>query len=386
MAWPPIARVSVALISAGHRVTVIVESPVNGAIDHQGVTVCRVRTGGLPLFLIQRCFFGQLDKTLACVWRSLALNQRCRTLHQQDPFDIVQYTSYTATALFASPDLPAVVRLSSYEPLRQAAYGEPPSLDNRLLAWLEKIALRRANALFSPSELLAKLVASKTGRPVSVIEPPFFFPSQCGTTEETNHPLPDSLRAKTYLLFFGTLGRLKGVDTIAAILRPLLDDHPDLCFAFAGDDAGYRGGSMIDHLRQEAGPHTRRIIYLGRLNQQQLLPVIRHAELIVLPSRIDNLPNTCIEALACGKVVIGTRGTSFEQLIKDRQSGLLCEPASPAALLATINRALALTPAERAAIGRRARQRISALHPERSIPKLVSFYQRVIAEHRSGRE
>ncbi len=79
----------------------------------------------------------------------------------------------------------------------------------------------------------------------------------------------------------------------------------------------FNDGAMIDYVRAQAGALHYKIIYPGVLPHAQLLPIIEHASAVVLPSRIDNFPNTCLEAMACGKIVIGTRGTSFEQLIDD---------------------------------------------------------------------
>ncbi len=39
---------------------------------------------------------------------------------------------------------------------------------------------------------------------------------------------------------------------------------------------------------------------------------------------MDNFPNACIEAMYFSKVVIGTDGASFEQLITHGKNGLLC--------------------------------------------------------------
>ena len=41
-----------------------------------------------------------------------------------------------------------------------------------------------------------------------------------------------------------------------------------------------------------------------------------------LPSKVDNLPNTCLEAMALKRVVIGSRtAASFDQLISDGVNG-----------------------------------------------------------------
>jgi glycosyltransferase involved in cell wall biosynthesis len=106
--------------------------------------------------------------------------------------------------------------------------------------------------------------------------------------------------------------------------------------------------------------------------------VIRQALAVVLPSRMDNLPNTCIEAMAEGKAVIGTRGTSFEQLIEDGVSGLLCDVDDPTALRASIERLLA-EPGLTASLGEKARARIAQLSGAQPLQNLLDFYRHCCA-------
>lgn len=72
---------------------------------------------------------------------------------------------------------------------------------------------------------------------------------------------------------------------------------------------------------------------------------------MVLPSRLDNFPNTCIEAMALGKVVVGTYKTSFEQLIDPNVSGLLCEHSNPQSLIKSINDGLLMNEGEKEIMG-----------------------------------
>jgi glycosyltransferase involved in cell wall biosynthesis len=54
--------------------------------------------------------------------------------------------------------------------------------------------------------------------------------------------------------------------------------------------------------------------------------MIRFAELVILPSLFENLSNAGLEAMALGWPVIGTYGTSFEEIIEDGINGFLVEP------------------------------------------------------------
>ena len=100
--------------------------------------------------------------------------------------------------------------------------------------------------------------------------------------------------------------------------------------------------------------------------------------MVVLPSRLDNFPNTCIEAMAFGKVVIGTYKTSFEQLIEDKVSGILCEHTNPQSLMTAIDYGMMLSEKEKLQIGKIAKARIEKLKPEIVVKQLVDYYKSVI--------
>lgn len=368
-----LGRVCPALAAMGHEVHVIVASETDGTLYSNGVIVHRVLVSRRKSKWACRVTLGRLPSSSLWLLQSWSLKNACEKLHRQSPFQIIQYASYSATGFFRLKDVPAVVRISSYEPLWQKAYRLGPSPDYRLMSWLDKAAIRKANALFCPSRLIAELVEQDAGRLVQVIEPPFFLER----AEWDDQPFRQLLAGKKFLLFFGTLGVLKGVATIAQVINTLLQVHSDLYFVFIGKDGGYLGLPMIQHVWEKAGSCRGRVLYLGQMRHYQLHPILSHATAVVLPSLIDNLPNSCLEAMALNRVVIGTRGASFEQLIEDGRSGFLCEPDSPESLLAAIKRALALTVQERAGMGERAALRISGLAPEISLARLLDFYRSV---------
>lgn len=120
----------------------------------------------------------------------------------------------------------------------------------------------------------------------------------------------EHLSTRRYLLFFGTVGLLKGVKCLAEILEPLLSRHKDLFFVFVGKEGRYGGRPMLEYVRAQAGEHDDRVLHFDRMSHASLYPIIDHAEAVVLPSRIDNFPNACIEAMSRGKIIVGTRGAS----------------------------------------------------------------------------
>jgi hypothetical protein len=117
------------------------------------------------------------------------------------------------------------------------------------------------------------------------------------------------------------------------------------------------------------------------MRHDKLYPVIENSFAVVLPSRIDNFPNACIEAMAHHKIVVGTRNTGFEQLIEHRSSGFLCEKDNSSELLAILNEIIGLGEIEKRTIEENAFKRIQLLRPEITVNRLIDFYKTVIEKH-----
>ena len=79
-----------------------------------------------------------------------------------------------------------------------------------------------------------------------------------------------------------------------------------------------------------------------------------------------------------GKIVIGTAGASFEQLIDDRVSGFLCNIGDAEDLLAKMQQVVELDSDRREEMEMRAQQRIDLLKPEKVVKQLLRFYQAVL--------
>ncbi|HXQ33905.1 MAG TPA: glycosyltransferase, partial [Anaerolineales bacterium] len=100
------------------------------------------------------------------------------------------------------------------------------------------------------------------------------------------------------------------------------------------------------------------------------------ARLITLPSLIDNLPNAGLESMGLGKVVIGTTGTGFEELITDGVSGFLVPRDNPQALAEKMISAWNNLNLE--TIATAAKQEILNCAPEKTVATLLSYYSEVL--------
>jgi glycosyltransferase involved in cell wall biosynthesis len=304
--------------------------------------------------------------------------------HKEQPFDIIQTTSCFACGLlsaFRSP-VPLVTRVSSYEPLFRQAYRKKLTLDQKLCEKLELLALRYSKAVYTPSEFLAGVLCRQKGLKVDILPPLFILEAE----ELDSSVYQQQLADKKYLLFFGTIGFLKGGEVLAKSLPSVLAEYPEMYFVFVGKDfPGPHGQSMLQYIMQQAGSYKKRIIYLGVLRHAQLYPVIAHSQAVVLPSLVDNLANTMLEAMALGCVVIGTRGTSFEELIDDGVSGILVAPDNAVELSQAMRRVWNMSDAERERLGHAAQRYIAPLSPERTCAKLEQYFKNVCLRHHQDR-
>lgn len=139
---------------------------------------------------------------------------------------------------------------------------------------------------------------------------------------------------------------------------------------------------MRDYVRAEAGPFADRVVLLDPMRHAQLYPFIENASFVVLPSLVDNMPNTLLETMGHRRVAIATTGSCFEQLIDSGRTGFLVPPGDPTALAAAMTQVHELPIAVREEIGRAARERVELLHPDRAIPMLMKYYQSVVQSHR----
>jgi glycosyltransferase involved in cell wall biosynthesis len=106
---------------------------------------------------------------------------------------------------------------------------------------------------------------------------------------------------------------------------------------------------------------------------------LRDLDVLVQPSRADNLPLAMLEAMAAGLPVIGARVGGIPELLADGESGIVVEPEDPAALASALD-ALAVDPARRAELGKKARQRIAAHFSADDVARqTVALYRRLCA-------
>jgi glycosyltransferase involved in cell wall biosynthesis len=83
------------------------------------------------------------------------------------------------------------------------------------------------------------------------------------------------------------------------------------------------------------------VLELGSFYDERLMSIAYSAaDVFVIPSLIDNLPNTVLESLMCGTPVIGFPVGGIPDMVQDGVNGFITEEISVNSLLSTINKFL----------------------------------------------
>ncbi len=208
---------------------------------------------------------------------------------------------------------------------------------------------------------------------VRVIRTPFYLE----TDDRDDSVYNRLLKGKKYLLFFGRFALRKGFHILAQALPHVLSKYPDAYAVLVGRDTkSALATSMADYARSLCAGSAERLIFSEELPHSQLYPIITGAHLVVLPSLIDNFPNACLEAMALGKAVIGTRGASFDELISDEATGFLVSPNNASALAEKI--IYAWTHPKLHDIGQAAQQKMLEFSPEKTVESLLGHYREIL--------
>lgn len=315
-------RMAKLLLASGHEAEVFVPSLLSDETQtYDGVPVHRIRwrdrhplvkflfRGGKALINIEA--WRDSTSLMAQAWGlSSALERR----HKVAPFELIQSSDYLAPGLFISrrSDRVHAVRCSTAADL-YSAFDGTRSAKETCRAYLERFTMRRADKTFAPSRFVADHFATKYGIEVGVIRPPLFREHDPSTT------IPFMLPER-FLFHFGQLIDRKGTGLLARALPVAWRRAPDLTMVWSGHvwDA-----KKLDHWRQLWGSRAGQVVITGPLKKPDVYAVLFRADAAVLPSQVDNLPNTVIESLMFGIPVVGTRGASIDELVEDGIDGHL---------------------------------------------------------------
>jgi glycogen synthase len=271
--------------------------------------------------------------------------QRCvREIAWVKAPDVVECPEFGAQGLMAAVQgiAPMVIKLHTPTFLCRQVNGVSfggSRWDDVLSERAEHWLARRAGLLTSPSRALANDVSRQwkmDSNAVRVIPNPI--------DEDLFRPPVEAARDAN-VLFVGRLERRKGVQTLIDAWAAVASAFGDAQLQLVGKDheSAPDGGSMKRHLKRcltAAGGRGESVEFCGAVHRAALPQVYGAAQVCVVPSLYENFPYTCLEAMACGRAVIGSNVGGIPEIITDEVDGLLVPPGDCEALSRAILRLL----------------------------------------------
>jgi len=226
------------------------------------------------------------------------------------------------------------------------------------LTRLRRMALRRADVVLAPSRYTADQVAAVQRVATEKIR---VLPWALDPQFETLAPnaakaaVPANFPEGQVVLTVGrwrTDERYKGMDTLITALPRLMSRWPELQLAAVGDGDDRE---WLQDLAEENGVGMH-VHFLSGLSYEELAACYAHCEIFALPSKGEGFGLVYLEAMACGKPVIGGAHGGAPEVIEDGKTGYLVQHGD-AVQLATAIETLLADPDLRKEMGRRGKQR-----------------------------
>lgn len=213
------------------------------------------------------------------------------------------------------------------------------------LAW--RLAFRRARAIVAVSEPSRRSLqdvgvpAEKLRILYNGVDIERYRPGSDGEAVRRGLGIPVGARV---VLLPGRLMLGKGQADLLRAVAVLKARGQDVTALVVGDDdpdtaaAGISHRAELERLGRELGIEDRVVFERHRRDMPALMGA---ADVVTIPSVDDPFPLVVLEALACGRPVIGTRSGGIPEEIEDGRTGLLVAPGDPTALARAIERLLA---------------------------------------------
>jgi glycosyltransferase involved in cell wall biosynthesis len=282
------------------------------------------------------------------------------------PQTVLTTVAYLNVMLIAArPFLPRDVRLILREATTPSLFVQNDARHPRLWRWLYRNFYPRADNIICLSDSMLEDMVRNFSIPREKLVR-IYNPVDVSMLRQLAAAHPNPYQGKgPHLLVAGRLRKEKGVDLLLEAMPAVLQRYPGARLAVLGE------GPQQAELRAQA----ERLGIMQNVDfwgfQQYPWHYFRNADLFILPSRMEGLPNALLEALALGTPAVASSSVgAIAEIHASNPEMMLVEPDNPAALAQGIISALQKPKADRASL-------------EQSQARLENFDVHVVAEQYS---
>ncbi len=312
------------------------------------------------------------------------------------------YTHYAGCLVKYLQTVPLVLTTHSLEPHRPWKAEQLGTAYN-VSAWIERTAYENADGVVAVSQAMRRDVHDLYGVPRDRIE---VIHNGIDLNQYRPTPGVETLRELgidphvPFVLFVGRITRQKGIIHLVNAIK-YFHAGAQVVLCAGAPDTPEIAREMSDAVAQARSRSGHRIIWIEEmLPKEKVIQLYSEAAIFVCPSIYEPFGIINLEAMACETPVVASAVGGIPEVVDHGETGLLVtpvaisaddvEPAHPeqfARDLAAAVNCLLDDPELRAAMGRRARERVEQHFGWPAIARqTLEFYERVIARHREEEE
>lgn len=306
--------------------------------------------------------------------------------------DIIESEDFSGLAYFliqkkltGCPELakvPIVLTLHSSQYMLYPANQMPSyRLSDYWVGRMEKFCTLAADGIIAPTQYIAEQAIAALGSQLDIQIIPLPPTSALRTPDQ----IPKAQPTPGDVVYFGRLEVRKGILPLVAACRRLWDTGVSFQLTLIGGDTWYhrQGCSIKTYLRQHYQTYieTSQLILLPPMAHSQLHRRIAQAWCVVFPSLWENFPNTCLESMLLGKLILASSGVGHTEMLRTSigEAGIVFDWSKSEDFEHQLKHSLELSPEAVLAAGQKGRDLIFELTaPERILALRLNYFDKLL--------
>jgi len=317
-----VKKTSMLLSKRGHQVTVISLDSKNEEIEKDGIIYISISDFRKNYRLN---FLGMLINS----WR---IRKCFKYVFKEYGCNVVQIANLKWIGLFIPKSLryKKIVRISESRILYDQ-YSERNKFNSYLHELGEVLIMKRSDQVYSPSQFMANYYSKKYNFNVDVVRPPL------PDTSIMSDNFPDYDLPDKYFIYVGAVSIRKGAKLLFESFNLAIKKNRNIKLIVIGE---IKDGEVKGIIQKLPSDTKKNIIFLGLVEKNDVLLIMKKAHFAVLPSLVDNLPNTALESIAMKTPIVTIEESSVDELVRNTSFGIIVKRSEFHTMLTNISIAL----------------------------------------------
>ncbi len=185
--------------------------------------------------------------------------------------------------------------------------------------WYSKVFFNYCDIVTSPSNALLKEL-----KKIGVVKEIIKIPNGIDLSKfKKKKDFKSKYNLKKTVLYMGRVSHEKNINVLIKSMIKVQTKHPDSKLIIVG------GGPDQINLENLARKLSVNALFTGLKKGQELLDWVYAGDVFVTASTTENQPMSILEAMGCGRALIGVNAKGVPELIINNKNGLIAKPNNP---------------------------------------------------------